>query len=81
MDWEASIPGKPLLSNGYQKDNRNNINTTLRLNYDLSSLLTKGLSYTGVSRMIAIITAVRNIRKPFLIILRAVMRKIRITSI
>ena len=40
-------PWQTLLSNGYQKDNRNNINTTLRLNYDLSSLLTKGLSVHG----------------------------------
>lgn len=40
-------PWQTLLSNGYQKDNRNNVNTTLRLNYDLSSLLTKGLSVHG----------------------------------
>lgn len=40
-------PWQMLLSNGYTRDQRNNINTTLRLDYDLSRLVTKGLSLHG----------------------------------
>lgn len=40
-------PWQTLLSNGYRRDGRNNINTTLRLDYDLSRLITKGLAMHG----------------------------------
>lgn len=40
-------PWQILLSNGYRRDQRNNINTTLRLDYDLSRVVTKGLSVHG----------------------------------
>lgn len=40
-------PWQILLSNGYTRDQRNNINTTLRLDYDLSRVLTKGISLHG----------------------------------
>lgn len=37
-------PWQTLLSNGYHEDSRNNLNTTFRLDYDLSSVLLNGLS-------------------------------------
>lgn len=40
-------PWQILLSNGYRKDQRNNINTTLRLDYNLSRAVTPGLSIHG----------------------------------
>lgn len=40
----AANPWQQLLSNGYRKDSQNNLNTTFRLDYDLSRLLLKGLS-------------------------------------
>ena len=40
-------PYAQLLSNGYQMDNRNTVTTTMRLNYDLSKMVTQGLSIHG----------------------------------
>lgn len=40
----AANPWQQLLSNGYKKDSKNNLNTTFRLDYDLSRILLKGLS-------------------------------------
>lgn len=40
-------PWVSLLTWGYHKDRSNNINTTFRLNYDLSRILLKGLSLHG----------------------------------
>lgn len=37
-------PWQVLLSNGYRKMNSNNLNSSLRLDYDLSRLVTKGLA-------------------------------------
>ena len=37
-------PWQVLLSNGFHKDSRNNLNTTFRLDYDLSHILLKGLT-------------------------------------
>ncbi|WP_394332695.1 MULTISPECIES: TonB-dependent receptor [Prevotellaceae] len=40
-------PWMILLGNGYDYDSKNNVNTTLRLDYDLSRILLKGLSVHG----------------------------------
>ena len=40
-------PWQVLLSNGYRKMSSNNLNSSLRLDYDLSHLVTKGLSVHG----------------------------------
>lgn len=40
-------PWSTLRGNGYNEDSRNNVNTTLRLDYDLSRILLKGLSVHG----------------------------------
>ena len=40
-------PWSTLRSNGYDNDSKNNVNTTLRLDYDLSRALLKGLSVHG----------------------------------
>lgn len=40
----AANPWQQLLSNGYKKDSKNNLNTTFRLDYDLSRVLLKGLA-------------------------------------
>ena len=40
----AANPWQQLLSNGYRHDSQNNLNTTFRLDYDLSRVLLKGLA-------------------------------------
>ena len=39
----ATNPWQSLLSNGFSKDSRNNLNSTFKLTYDLSRILLKGL--------------------------------------
>ena len=72
----ATNPWQSLLSNGFSKDSRNNLNSTFKLTYDLSRILLKGLRCMQALLTTAITIAERSFIRAILSMLHAEINKI-----